>query len=285
MSGASGTGARPAAAVTAAAAEVPYRVRFDEAGPDGTLRTSGLLRYAQDVAWIHSETMGFDRAWYAARGTAWLVRSAELEVAAAIGVGELLLVRTEVVGFRKVWARRRTEVRTVTSDGSRGALAAWLHTDWVMIDEAGRPARVPPEIPAVFGTPPVPFTPLRVDLPPEPVEADRHEFAVRPHELDPMAHANNAVYVDWAEEIAERTPGGAHGSWSCRRARLEYLVPARPAERLLAAGWVTRASQDAEDGAARDRADGVAAPDGTQEVAVRIRRKDDTEVLRALLAR
>ena len=26
-----------------------YRVRFDEAGPDGTLRSSGYLRYAQDL--------------------------------------------------------------------------------------------------------------------------------------------------------------------------------------------------------------------------------------------
>ena len=32
----------------------PYRVRFDEAGPDGLLRTSVLLRYAQDLAWYHS---------------------------------------------------------------------------------------------------------------------------------------------------------------------------------------------------------------------------------------
>lgn len=32
----------------------PYRVRFDEAGPDGLLRTSVLLRLAQDLAWHHS---------------------------------------------------------------------------------------------------------------------------------------------------------------------------------------------------------------------------------------
>jgi len=39
----------------------PYRVRFDEAGPDGLLRTSTLLRYAQDLAAFHSAKRGFDR--------------------------------------------------------------------------------------------------------------------------------------------------------------------------------------------------------------------------------
>ena len=61
-------------------ATVPYRVRFDECGPDGLARTSALLRYAQDVAWIHSERLGFDRDWYAARGLTWLVRAAEVAI-------------------------------------------------------------------------------------------------------------------------------------------------------------------------------------------------------------
>ena len=36
---------------------LPFRVRFDEAGPDGLLRTSSLLRYAQDLASHHSDSM------------------------------------------------------------------------------------------------------------------------------------------------------------------------------------------------------------------------------------
>ena len=60
--------------------EAAYRVRFDEAGPDGRLRTSGLLRYTQDLAAQHSEALGYDRGWYAARGLTWLVRAAEVEV-------------------------------------------------------------------------------------------------------------------------------------------------------------------------------------------------------------
>src|SRR5215213_5141450 len=64
-----------------------YRVRFDEAGPDGLVRSSALLRYAQDVAWRHSEHLGFDRGWYQARGLGWVVRGLELEVREPIPMG------------------------------------------------------------------------------------------------------------------------------------------------------------------------------------------------------
>ena len=67
-----------------------YRVRFDEAGPNGDARTSTLLRYAQDVAWRHSEDLGFDREWYRARGFGWVVRGVELEVHAPIPMGHTL---------------------------------------------------------------------------------------------------------------------------------------------------------------------------------------------------
>ena len=83
-----------------------YRVRFDEAGPDGRLRTSALLRYAQDVAWRHSEELGFDRAWYQERGLGWVVRGCELRVSAPIPIGHTLRVSTAVVGHRRIWARR-----------------------------------------------------------------------------------------------------------------------------------------------------------------------------------
>ena len=48
------------------------------------VRTSTLLRYAQDLASFHSAELGFDRAWYAERGLAWLARAAAVAVLAPI---------------------------------------------------------------------------------------------------------------------------------------------------------------------------------------------------------
>ena len=206
-----------------------YRVRFDEAGPDGLARTSGLLRYAQDVAWRHSEAVGLDRAWYAERGLGWVVRAAQLEVRRPVPLGAELDVTTEVLGFQRIWARRRAECRLPD-----GELGAWVETDWVVLDDRGVLARVPPELIERFPTPPVASALLRVrqDAPPERVA--RRRLDVRRQDIDPMNHANNAVFVDWIEEVLD----GVGLVRDCpRRYRLEFAAPAVLGMTLDATAW------------------------------------------------
>ena len=215
--------------------EAPYRVRFDEAGPDGMLRTSGLLRFAQDVAWLHSTALGFDRDWYRSRGLTWLVRAAELEVLEPIPMGSVVMSRTVVVGQRRVWARRRGEFRLAD-----GTLAGWVHTDWVLIDDRGGLTRIPAVFGEIFRIPETAGQIGRVPLGPTPAGASERTFAVRPHELDPMDHVNNAVYVDWLEEAVARAAadgGGAVLRAIPRRYRLEYAMAADAGASLRDAAW------------------------------------------------
>lgn len=216
--------------------EVPYHVRFDECGPDGRLRASGHLRYAQDVAWLHAERAGFGRSWYEARGLTWLVRSIELVVHDPPAYGETVAVSTEVLGYRRVFARRRTEVNRAD-----GALAAHAVIDWILLDAAGRPVSVPPDLVAAVERPSLRDIPLRITLPPQGGDVLVHPLHVRRHELDPMNHVNNAVYLDYLEEVLTRTPVGDALAASGRRYRLEYLLPAEPWERLEATAWPTKA--------------------------------------------
>jgi acyl-CoA thioesterase FadM len=214
---------------------VPYRVRFDECGPDGWVRSSALLRYAQDLAWIHSERLGFGREWYADRGLAWVVRAVELAILEPAGLGDTIELSTAVTGLRRVWARRRTDGRLAD-----GRLALWCHTDWVMTDTVrGLPGRIPEEFPAAFAVPPAGFEPGRVPLPPTPPEPVRHRDRVRPHELDPMGHVNNAAYVDYLEETLAVAGDAAVPSiaGTPRRIRMEYLAPASPGVELLGEAW------------------------------------------------
>jgi acyl-ACP thioesterase len=216
--------------------EATYRVRFDEAGPDGLLRTSGLMRYAQDVAWQHSSALGFGRDWYLERGLTWLVRSAELEVLAGIPMGVDVVARTQVVGQRRVWARRRGEFRS-----QDGTLTAWVHTDWVMIDARGALIRIPEVFAERFRIPETTGQINRVALPPTPEGAASRSFAVRPHELDPMAHVNNAVYLDWLEEAVLAAAGmrreAANLDAIPRRYRLEYAAAADAGMAVGDAAW------------------------------------------------
>jgi len=213
---------------------VPYRVRFDEAGPDGAVRASALLRYAQDCAWIHSERLGFGRDWYAARGLTWVVRSIELTVLERITTDDRLAISTAVIGFRRVWARRRTLVRD-----AGGRLVAALDTDFVMTDiPRGLPARVPEDFPRLFGVAPGSFEPHRVGLGAAPATAARIAFVVRPQELDPLGHANNAAYLDWLEEAVDATMGGRTTLAALPRTYgLEYVAAAQPTMELVGEAW------------------------------------------------
>ncbi|MEI7744713.1 MAG: thioesterase family protein [Chloroflexota bacterium] len=224
----------------------PYRVRFDECGADGLVRASALLRYALDMAWRHSDSLGFTRAWYEERGVAWVVRAGELAIVAPIPSGAPLIVTTQVSGFRRVWSRRRTDARF-----EDGTPAFWSHTDFVMIDLArGLPGRVPPELPLVFETPPDPFEPGRVPLPGAPAEAIAIRSVVRPRDLDPNGHVNNAVYVDYLEEavLVAGDQGAAALAEVPRRVRVEYLVAAEPGDRLVARAWRLSDAHDSDGG-------------------------------------
>jgi acyl-ACP thioesterase len=210
-----------------------YRVRFDEAGPDGNLRTSALLRYAQDVAWRHSEELGFDRAWYQERGLGWVVRGVELELAAPIPLGTTLRVSTAVVGHRRIWARRLGECRFAD-----GGLAARVTTDWVLLDGRGRVVRIPDDFGVAFTNPEVKSEILRI-TPGGGEPVAHHELAVRPTDLDPIDHVNNAVYVDWLEEALEARgwmtsagPIAATGA-TPGTLRIEYLASAARGDRIL----------------------------------------------------
>jgi acyl-CoA thioesterase FadM len=218
-----------------AVARVPYRARFDECGPDGFARPSAVLRWAQDVAWIHSERLGFGREWYAQRDLAWVVRVMELEMLAPIRMGATVDVETRVLGFRRVMARRGTEV--YASDGSS---AARIVTDWVMTDVArGALARVPEAFPVLFGAPPGGYEPLRVPLPATPAGVRDLAVVARAHELDPMAHVNNATYIDWVDEAvaASGEPGAIAIATLPRTYRLEYLLAVARGVPHVATAW------------------------------------------------
>jgi len=210
----------------------PFRVRFDEAAPDGRLRTSGLLRYAQDLAWIHSEALGFDRAWYGEHALTWLVRAANVAVLGAIPVGAELTGTTRVVGFRRVWSRRHSDFRDAA-----GGLVATVDIDWVLVDGRGAPTRIPPIFETVFRVPAGTLVLGRVALGDPPDDAHRHGFTVRPQELDPMDHVNNAVYADWLDEAVIAAGDPAATGAIPRGMRLEYALAAEPGAALEGQAW------------------------------------------------
>ncbi len=131
-----------------------------------------------------------------------------------------------------------------------GNLAAWIHIDWVLLDERGAPTRIPSIFEELFQVPAVPLSLGRVPLPAAPDDAHRIRFAVRPQELDPMDHVNNAVYADWLDEAVIGAGDTEATRAIPRTVRLEYAMPAAPGAILestvwpAAGGWSCRISSD-----------------------------------------
>jgi acyl-ACP thioesterase len=60
---------------------------------------------------------------------------------------------------------------------------------------------------------------------------------VRPQELDPMVHVNNAVYADWLDEAVLAAGGETAVRAIPRLARLEYVRAIEPGTRPEVAVW------------------------------------------------
>jgi acyl-ACP thioesterase len=220
-----------------------YQVRFDEADATGRLRPSGYLRFAQDMAWRHSEIAGFGRDWYTERSLTWLVRNVSLHLVAAVTYGEHITLTTEITGWRHVWARRQGVMRRGghPDDSDSGEVVAIVDTDWVLLGEDGRPARMPDEIASWLAAEPT-FERKRVLIPETPPDATRLVTRVRPLDIDPMAHMNNAAYLDVVDEVLAHLPpaapdDGPDDSPVGRLYRVGYLQPALPGALLDVAAW------------------------------------------------
>jgi acyl-CoA thioesterase FadM len=176
----------------------------------------------QDLAWRHSELLGFGRDFYRTNRLAWLVRYADLDISGEARSGDTLRVTTRVIGWRRVWARRQSVARV---DGGETARAT---IDWVLIDAAGRPARIPAEIAERFTDGIPTFQPARLAIEaalPDPVIVP---WSVSIRDLDPMGHVNNATYLDVIDEALAADRGVLAGPRPPVRYEVEYLRPALP---------------------------------------------------------
>jgi acyl-CoA thioesterase FadM len=210
----------------------PFRVRFEEATADETVRSAIYLAWVADIAWQHSTALGFGREWYSARGLFWLVRAVKLDVLAPIHTYEEVLVSTRVAAYRRIGARRESEVR----DRS-GRLLARLDIDWVMVNERGIPTRVPDDFHKFVVDGAVTFEMHKVAPLVAPPNAVERRFDVRRRDLDPLDHVNNSVYLDYFEEALEAAGQGDLLAATPRRYVLDFANSAERDEALVSRTW------------------------------------------------
>lgn len=118
-----------------------------------------------------------------------------------------------------------------------GTAAAVTVVDWVLLDDRGRILRIPDDFGTAFPNKALTDDIVRVALPPAPDDAVTLDLTVRPQNLDPMAHVNNATYVDWIEEVVVVAGGAAFTTTTPRRVAIEYAASAELGDHLRATAW------------------------------------------------
>lgn len=114
--------------------------------PNGHVNNVEYVRWMQDVAILHSVSVGGIDAAQVAGGT-WVTRSHRIEYLSPAFAGDEIIARTWVSDLRRVRSTRRYRF-TRTKDGRTIAKG---ETVWVFVDAlTGRPRTVPPELVALF---------------------------------------------------------------------------------------------------------------------------------------
>ena len=211
----------------------PFRVRYEECGAAGTLCAAVHLRYLQELAFAHSAALGYPLTRYETERLFWLVRRIHLTVHAPARYGQDLLATTQVVGMRRVLARRHNTVRRERD----GTLLATADVDWILTADCVAPTRIPDEMAARFPSQgeAIVSSPLQERQPPTSIATI--SLRIRTSDVDAMGHANHPVYLDFLEDAVTRTGGGAALAAHPRIYELQYHAAARAGAELRDVAW------------------------------------------------
>lgn len=127
-------------------------VEDDDIDNLGHASNVAFIRWLQDVAIAHSESVGFGFDAYRTIGGIFVIRRTEIDYLRPTLRGETLELRTWLSSWMAAKYVRETEIKRVAD----GAMIARASVTWGYLDvKSGRPVRVPDVIREAFGLPAV----------------------------------------------------------------------------------------------------------------------------------
>jgi acyl-CoA thioester hydrolase len=229
-----------------------FRIRYCECDAYGHVNNANYVRFMQETAFDASAAVGYDAEHYAAIGHHWLTYETEVEFLMPLRYGDSVEVTTWVADFRHARSRRMYELKNTQS----GELAARASTDWVFINTAsGRPAPIPPKIAAAYlpegegESEPEAVRQRFPGLPMPPPDVFSLRRRVEWRDIDAEQHVNNAIYLNYLDDVAWQV-SGAYG-WPmsrlrdegfaviARRLHIQYRQPALLDDELEISTWLS----------------------------------------------
>ncbi|MBA3532772.1 MAG: hypothetical protein H0T73_12680 [Ardenticatenales bacterium] len=198
------------------------RVRSYEIRPDGYAGNASFLNWFQEAAFANSTQFGYSPDRYQELGVYWVMRETDMEIVERPRYSEQIDISTWIADMRRVQAFRQYEARRAD-----GTLLARGSTKWAMIDLATmRPRRIHESIIEAIH-PAQDFILEEMTWPTVEGESFGTERRVSFYEEDELAHVNNAVYLNWIEDNAQRAAAQAGlPTPEFTRHLLEYRLPA-----------------------------------------------------------
>ena len=186
-----------------------YLVHYYEIGRDCRLTLPSLMHYFEDIATIHSESVGLPLDHYLKTGCVFMLIKWDIAIRRWPRFNESIRIETCPTSFKRFMANREYFVYEASGEQIAHARSLWIFAD-LKVKKATRP---PPEILEAFSVPPQAeesFDPLEefaeiTGATPAP------PFSVGKRDLDNNGHVNNVRYVEWATESlpADFTQGRA----------------------------------------------------------------------------
>jgi acyl-CoA thioester hydrolase len=230
-----------------------FKVRHYELDAFGHVSAVNLVRYMQEAAIEASSDLGFSLDWYNAHGVGWVVWRLSMHCFAPAVYGDEVTAATWLSGLRGVRSIREYDL-TRNGDGSRVARG---RAEWVFMDfQTGEPTRIPDTWADVFNLKGKPED-LGIRLPEARATENARRYISRRrvqfHEVDPVRHVNNAVYLQWIAQAfleALREVGLAPeqtlpDGWRAIQSghEIQYFAAALDGENIEIASWLSETSE------------------------------------------
>lgn len=186
--------------------EIEKKVGFYELDSDFTLRFKSLLHFFQDSTGAHSDWGGCGIRWLMGQGKAWVLYRICIRVHRMPCLGDDLQIFTWSRGGKGFRAHRDFEV---LCKGEKLVSATSL---WLFIDlEKKKILKVPEEMRDWYTIEEEQTLDMDIDGFQPNLRFDPEIFEtaeIRPSDYDPLEHMNNAVYLDFLENLVHRAFNG-----------------------------------------------------------------------------
>jgi len=184
-------------------AEIQRKVGFYEVDAGFSLRFKSLLHFFQDLTGVHSDLGGCGIRWLMGQGRAWVLHRTCVRVHRTPCLGDELRILTWSRGSKGFRAYRDFEIYC------RGEKIVSATSLWIFIDtEKKKILKVPEEAAQWYTIETDRAMDMDIDefhpnLKFEPEHSETVE--IRPSDFDPLDHVNNALYLDFLENLVGRT--------------------------------------------------------------------------------